>query len=363
MRGVPVTESLTIAIIEDETAHFKLMERAILKELQDAVVLHFPEAGSCLESLSGQRPDIIITDYLTPGMNGIEFLRALNQQGTLVPVIMITGQGNETIAVKAMKLGAKDYLVKTGAFFSLLPGVITRVSRESRLAESLRESERRRRDLASRLLTAQEDERRRISLEIHDDLAQNLAALKLQLNTLAEKLRKDQVALKTELITALNLIDTVIEDTRRISRDLNPAILHGLKLSGAVKWMVNDLQNQMRIPVELDMADMENLFSEHDQIIIYRFLQEVLSNVRKHAQPSRVMVTVRRDDTHVVIIISDDGKGFDMASVLNCSVTQRGLGIAALEERARMLDGTLDISSQPGMGTTVTLEIPIRTKE
>ncbi|MFH0726796.1 MAG: response regulator [Pseudomonadota bacterium] len=355
-----MSESLSIAIIEDETAHFRLMQRAILKEFPNADLHHFPEAGSCLKTLIEITPDVIITDYLTPGMNGIEFLRALNERETAVPVIMITGQGNEAIAVTAMKLGAKDYLVKTGSFFTLLPSVIARVTRERKLAESLRESEKRRRHLASRLLTAQEDERRRISLEIHDDLAQNLAVLKLRFSLLADRLRKDQGALKSEANAALNLIDRVIEDTRRISRDLNPSIIHGLKLGGAIKWMLKDFEKLTHIPTSLDLVDVDTLFCEDDQIIIYRFFQEALSNIRKHAEAPHVSVAVLRDGDHVVIRISDDGRGFDMAEILNRHVAQRGLGLAALDERARMLDGTLDISTQKGNGVRITMTIPVQ---
>lgn len=353
-------ESLSIAIIEDEPAHFKLMERAIVKEFPHAAVRHFPEAGTCLESLAESTPDVIITDYLTPGMSGIEFLRALNQQEATVPVIMITGQGNEAIAVTAMKLGAKDYLVKTGSFFTLLPNVIARVTRERKLAESLRESERLRRHLASRLLTAQEDEHRRISLEIHDDLAQNLAALKLRFSLLADKLRKDQGALKTEFNDTLNLIDRVIEVTRRISRDLNPSIIHGLKLGGSIKWMLTDFEKHTCIPTSLDMVDVDTLFCQDDQIVIYRFFQEALSNIRKHAEATHVSVEIVRNGDSVVIQIADDGRGFDMAEVLNRHVTQRGLGLAALDERARMLSGTLAICTQKGNGTRITMTIPVQ---
>ncbi len=141
-------ETLTLVIIEDEEAHFSLMKRAIAKDLPNASVYHFQEPTGCLKSLDEIIATVIITDYLMPGMNGIEFLEALNQQDIDIPVIMITGQGDEDIAVHAMKLGAKDYLVKSGDFFTLLPSVIKKVIRESELKESLRESERRFQDLA-----------------------------------------------------------------------------------------------------------------------------------------------------------------------------------------------------------------------
>lgn len=134
-------ETLTLVIIEDEEAHFSLMKRAIVKDLPNAAVYHFQEPGSCLERLPEIMPAIIITDYLMPGMNGIEFITALNQEHIDIPVVMITGQGDESVAARAMKLGAKDYLVKSGNFFALLPSVIQKVISEKKISDSLREVE------------------------------------------------------------------------------------------------------------------------------------------------------------------------------------------------------------------------------
>ncbi len=134
-------ETLTIVIIEDEEAHFNLMKRAIVKEYPYASVYHFLEATACLKRLDEIIPTVILTDYLMPGMNGIELLEMLNQQNRDFPVIMITGQGDENVAAHAMKLGAKDYLVKTGQFFALLPSVIEKVVHQEKLKQSLHESE------------------------------------------------------------------------------------------------------------------------------------------------------------------------------------------------------------------------------
>ena len=106
-------EKLTVMIMEDEEAHFSLMKRAIARKFPYASVYHFQEAKTCLERLDEINPTVIITDYLMPGMNGIEFLEVLNQTDIDIPVIMITGQGNENVAVRAIKSGAKDYLVKS----------------------------------------------------------------------------------------------------------------------------------------------------------------------------------------------------------------------------------------------------------
>lgn len=131
------TETIKVVIIEDEEAHFQLMKRAICKELPKTSLYHATSPVACLEELDSINPDVILVDYLLPDMTGIEFLSAIKQQECDIPVIMITGQGDEGIAVQAMKLGAQDYLVKSADFFHLLPSVIEQVTRERRLKHNL----------------------------------------------------------------------------------------------------------------------------------------------------------------------------------------------------------------------------------
>jgi len=112
-------ESLKVVIIDDEEPHFQLMKRAINKEFPLASIDYFKNPDLCLQRLNEIIPDVIITDYLMPSMNGIEFLEALNREKKdIIPVIMITGHGDENIAVQAMKQGAWDYLVKTPDFIT-----------------------------------------------------------------------------------------------------------------------------------------------------------------------------------------------------------------------------------------------------
>lgn len=142
-------EQLTLVIIEDEESHFQLMKRAIEKAYPFASLYYFQEATGCIQKLDEINPDILIVDYLMPGLNGIEFLEYLNRKKKDIPVIMITGQGDENIAIQAMKLGAWDYLVKSGNFFTLIPSIIEKVIREWKLKDSLRSSRRRFREIFS----------------------------------------------------------------------------------------------------------------------------------------------------------------------------------------------------------------------
>ncbi len=233
------------------------------------------------------------------------------------------------------------------------------VSKLKQVEQNLRESENRLHYLSSCLLATQENERQRIALEIHDELGQNLAVLKLQVSALAKRLRKDQGHLKADFTKMLGFIDYIIEEMRRISRDLSPSIVQDLKLCRSLKWMLHDFNEHNGVPISHKMIDIDTLFDAKEQVIIYRIFQEALNNIRKHAQARHVKVTINKEDNQVRIAIEDDGKGFDLDEVSRRHAAERGLGIASLEERARMLGGTLDLRTEKGKGTCLAMTIPV----
>ncbi|MFY9943768.1 MAG: PAS domain S-box protein [Desulfobacterales bacterium] len=240
-----------------------------------------------------------------------------------------------------------------------LEGCVENITQRKQAEKSLRESENRLRFLSSRLLAAQENESRRISLEIHDNLAQNMAVLKLQLASAVNRLRKDQGKLKAECQNILKFVDRIIESMRNLSRDLSPSIIEDLKLCATLQWMLYDFEKQSDIALSLEMTGVDDLFSSADQIIIYRIFQEALNNIRKHAEARHVAVEIRKTGGQVVFQIQDDGRGFDTQENWQRHVADRGLGLAAMDERARMLGGTLVITSQRGRGTCLALTIPV----
>ena len=240
-----------------------------------------------------------------------------------------------------------------------LEGFIEDITERKKAEESLQDSHTRLQFLSARLLSAQENEQRRISLEIHDVMGQDLALLKMQLIAIATRLRKDQQKLRKDLDRTLVVIDGIIEKARNLSRDLNPAIIEDLKLSGALNWLIQDIEAHVPTRISLDMDPVDHLFTIENQIVIYRVVQEALKNIVKHAEAGSASVTIRKTTKYFLLAIEDDGKGFDINKVWKRHVAERGLGLAAMDERSRMLEGAFGIQSEPGKGTYLSFRIPI----
>jgi len=227
-----------------------------------------------------------------------------------------------------------------------------------RAEEALKESERELRLLTVQLLSIQEQERRRVARELHDELGQALTVLKIHLVGIEEMLSPDQLQVKGNCEQMLTYIDTVIENVRRLSWDLCPSCLEDLGLYSSLGYLVDDIcrNNQMKCSVTMDEID--HLFSPETQINIYRVFQESLTNIVKHAKATLVTVKVKREKGQVNFKIRDNGRGFNLKQAMSGKVAKKNLGLIAMNERVRMAQGSLQIASLKGQGTSVTFAIP-----
>ena len=233
------------------------------------------------------------------------------------------------------------------------------IEKHQRAAEALRESKNRLRFLSSHILKAQEEERRRISLELHDELGQSLSLLKMKLGSIQRKLDRERSCLAGPLSEVQQYIDFTIENVRRLSRDLSPSILEDLGLSAAIDWLLSDFTRYYDIETNIDTRDISDCFSLEKQIIIYRIFQEALTNIAKHAGAGKIEVLIKGDGGKILFSIRDDGRGFDYEAVEARESTEKGLGLTAMYERALMLGSSLEIQSQDRKGTKISFSVPV----
>jgi len=216
------------------------------------------------------------------------------------------------------------------------------------------------RSLASQLLTAQERERERISRELHDELGQSLLVLKLQAGHIEKNLDQHQAGVKKACQDLMQQFDRLVAETRRLARDLSPTMVRDLGLSSALKRLIQDFSRHYGIETEIDLMDgLDKLLFREAQINIYRIFQESLTNIGKYARASQLRVAVERGNGVVCFQIADNGKGFKVEEVWGRDPARRGLGLMAMEERARMLGSTLEITSAEGQGTQLAFQIPV----
>ena len=304
------------------------------------------------------------------------FDKALTATDLFVPEDRTRFLANKERTLKGKQAGGNEYtmLRKDGSTFPVviysssmnregklagLKGIIIDISEIKKKDMMLRESERKLRLLSSHLLTVQERERRRISMELHDEVGQSLTVLKLQIRSVKNKLNDNQTDLKEDCIEILEYVDQTIENVRRFSRDFGSSILEDLGLCAALRWLVEDFEKHSNINISLDITEIDNLFSRDSQILIYRIFQEAITNIDRHAHADQLSIVITKKKGNIFFQIVDNGKGFDNKQMDNTSSDVMGLGLTAMDERAKMLGGTLNVFSRKQRGTRITLIVPI----
>jgi signal transduction histidine kinase len=155
-------------------------------------------------------------------------------------------------------------------------------------------------------------------------------------------------------------LNEVIEKVRRISQDLSPAVLVNLGLPAALTNLVQDFCRFHDCQLSMDVDDIKDAFSPEEEICIYRIFQESLNNIARHAQADHIHIMTKRNGNHLKFQVEDNGRGFDVQNLDNSEGIVKGLGLASIKERMRLLGGNFELWSQPGQGTRLSCLIPIR---
>jgi PAS domain S-box-containing protein len=232
------------------------------------------------------------------------------------------------------------------------------IKERKHIETALAKSEKKLRLLSNKLINAQEDERKRIAIELHDELGQSLVGLKFHLSRLSTKGLGQNKGKTEEITQALQQIDQMTENVRRLSRELRPAVLEHLALFESLHWLFEESSRKYSFKLFNQFPSSLPEFSKKQEIIIFRIFQEALTNIGKHAQAGTVSVQMTEDDRKIVFSIRDDGLGFNPRELSKGQCPEAGLGLTAMAERARMAGGSLRLRSQKGKGTRITFTIP-----
>jgi signal transduction histidine kinase len=212
---------------------------------------------------------------------------------------------------------------------------------------------------AAEIVRAQEEERKRIAYELHDDTAQYLSILKLQLDAL---LKSGKIQ-DTEIIEKLEYLqkdaDRAFNDIRRYSHELRPVVLEHMGLAASLEQTADDINLLKEITVELELEGQEPPMADDIKLGLFRIAQEAINNVRKHARGSLATVCLQFKNSHVRLMVTDTGPGFDLQSAIVRKRKTGNLGLLSMRERAQLIGADLNIVSERGQGTTVTAEIKL----
>ena len=215
------------------------------------------------------------------------------------------------------------------------------------------------RALASQLSMAEQEERHRISQILHDDLQQRLFAIKTQLAFLMNDSdpQRTPASIREELKQVQRWLSDAIGITRSLSIDLSPIILQGEGLAEAILWLASQMKERHGLIVEMEAKDNLSNLDNHMRILLFQTIRELFFNVVKHAGTSQVTIRLEQVDEHARVTISDTGKGFDVATVMNDSKTAHGLLV--IQDRLGLMGCSMEITSEPGKGTRVVIEAPM----
>jgi signal transduction histidine kinase len=207
-------------------------------------------------------------------------------------------------------------------------------------------------ELSARLLSAQEEERRNISRELHDEVGQSLSALLMEAGNAAARVSPDSTEVRRHVESIKRLAEASVQVIRNMSLLLRPSMLDDLGLVPALEWQAREVSKRTGLRVQITADENASELPDDHKTCIYRVVQEALHNCARHAQAHNVTVEVLQQPSQILLSVVDDGRGFDARRV-------RGLGLVGMEERVHHLGGALRVKSQPGSGTTIAVVLPL----
>ena len=345
--------SLRVLIVEDNRDDAALMQHE-LEQAGFAVEARRVETRDGFTAQLAPGLDLILSDHDLPAFDALQALTLLKKQDLDIPFVIVSGVISEEIAVEAMKQGAADYLLKDR--LARLGAAVEHALEERQLRRQRQQAYRALKQLSRRLIEIQEEERRHIALELHDEVGQMLTALQIALDIDEASL---PAALRERLQRARDLITVLSAKVHNLSLDLRPTMLDDLGLLPTLLWYVRRYTAQTGVQVDFQHTGLsEQRFPTEVETTAYRLVQEALTNVARHAQTDRASVkaATRAHVLHIQIV--DAGCGFDLERVMHRHETG---GLSGMRERAALVGGEATIETASGQGVRIHARLPLGT--
>ena len=353
---------LQILVVEDNPNDATLVVRELSRGGLDADYHRVDTAAAMKRALTGQPWDLIIADYSMPSFDGMAALQIYRESGLDIPFIIVSGSVGEETAVSAMKAGAHDYIMKS-ALGRLTPAV-RRELHEAAMRSEKHESDQallkanlRLHALSSRMLEIQEQERRQLARELHDEIGQVLTAVKIDLQMLNLRAGPEPTKYSTE--QSIQLVEEALQRVRSLSLDLRPSQLDDLGLQAALRWYFDRQSRNVGLEIQFIGELPQERLDSSVETACFRIAQEALTNVIRHAEAQLVCVRLCVHKGEIELIVEDDGKGFDVSAAQVRAVNGQSLGLLGMEERAELAGGRMELRSSLGGGTHVRASFPL----
>lgn len=318
-----------------------------------SVPITSPISGRVMQEMRG----MIFTDvpsFDTPEWQGWGTQLGMNAKSAMSAPLIVNGKFIGTIG--AMSLERRQF---TGDELDLLRMVVERVApaiERARLIEQIRASGNRLEQLSRRLLTVQEEERRHIAVELHDQLGQIYTAAKIKLDSVQRALGDNAVS--AQIGDAIEIVESAAGTVRDLALELRPAMLDDLGLAAALRWYADRFARQTGIRIHLAIDEFPGL-DPALATVCFRVAQEALTNAARHAKARNVWLDAHAGDADVQLTVRDDGVGFSVGEARARAVRGESLGLLGMAERLSYISGTLRVESIPGAGTTISATVPL----
>jgi signal transduction histidine kinase len=342
----------SILVVDDDEGLLILMAETLRGEGYHVLTVN--SAKTAREALEQHLPELMILDLKLPDGSGPALVASLQRDHTPVPFVIVTGQGDEKVAVEVMKQGALDYVMKDAGLLDLLPAVAKRALGAVNQDKALRAAQTEQKRLEHEIVAMSERERHSIGADLHDNLGQRLTALELMCTALKAD-TADHPTLAKGLDRMGQMLREAISQTRFLARGLVPvgddpdALLIGLTELTERTNALGQVKCRFEAP---------EVFALDDAVIaghLYRIAQESVNNAIKHARASNVLVRLAQADGMITLQISDDGAGMPKGGA-----KRHGLGLGVMQHRASVIGAELTIDSRRGAGVTITCRLRMK---